>query len=380
MSIQDLIQERPVQGRQLEQSGARIGPPMAVQRFLPDVERTRRGAGWVFVAIALALLSGVGWLLARAGRVNGTGMVFLAVPLGLLALGLYLALRRKEVLAIDLDNRKYAVIRNGAQSASGALDSLGPLAVERRSRQTGNSDQRRTIIQYVVRAAQQSQLDLYVMTTPGQARQKMEALARAWRVSCQAYGGAVRGADDLDVPLHQRLRGDREARVIAPLRSEWGIQIEPLSEGYAIVSTHRSWSPLLRGSGILLFVLFAAFGYSPGRLSSLLPEMAGDLLSKVLAGLMGVVALVGLWVLGRAARDSFYPGTVRVTEAGVSYRGSRMAFSEIEEVTATLPIELVGDRRILRLAETFCPPAALSAVAHEIQRLVLEVGERSGVQ
>jgi hypothetical protein len=41
---------------------------------------------------------------------------------------------------------------------------------------------------------------------------------------------------------------------------------------------------------------------------------------------------------------------------------------------------VVGDRRILRLAESFCPPAALSAVAHEIQRLVLEIGERRGGQ
>ena len=356
---------------------------MAVQRFLPDVERTRRGAGWVFIGIALALLAGVGWLVVRAGRVNGTGMVLLAAPLALLALGLYLALRRKEVLDIDLDNRTYAVIRNGAKSASGPLDSLGPLTVKQRIRVTGSSDSgsrdRRTVIEYVVSAAVHSKINLYVMDTPGKARQKMEALARAWRVSCQSYGGAVRGPDALDVPLHKRLKGDREARTVTPLRPEWGVRIEPLSPGYAIVSTHRSWAPL-RSSAILLVVALVVFGVSPSRFRSILPEAVDDLLGRILAGLLGVVLLVGLWMLWKGVRDTFFPGTVRVTEEGVSYRRCRMRFGEIEEVTATLRIEVVGDRRILRPAESFCPPAALSAVAHEIQRLILEVGPRSAGQ
>jgi len=66
-------------------------------------------------------------------------------------------------------------------------------------------------------------------------------------------------------------------------------------------------------------------------------------------------------------------GTLRVTDAGVSYRRSRMAFEEIEEVAATFPVELVGHRRTMRLAPTFCPPAATTAVAHEIQRMILEL-------
>jgi hypothetical protein len=350
-----------------------------MQRFLPDVERTRRGAGWVFTGMALALIAGVGWLVVGAGRVNGTGMVMLAVPLALLALGLHLALRRKEVLEIDADQRTFTVIRKGAKSGSGPLDSLGPLTVKQRIRVTGdsgNADKRRTVIEYVVSAAVQSKIDLYVMNTPGKARQKMEGLARAWRVSCQSYGGAVRGPDELDVPLHERLRGDREARTVTPLSPEWGVRIEPLSPGYAIVSTFRSWAPL-RSSGFVLFVLVVMFGFSPDRLHSFLPEAVADPLGRILAGLMVVVFLVMLWLLWSGVRDTFYPGTVRITEDDVSYRGSRMRFREIEEVMATLPIEVVGDRRILRLAETFCPRAALKPVAHELQRLILEVGERS---
>jgi hypothetical protein len=349
---------------------------MSVQRFLPEVERARRGAGWVLVAIALALLAGVGWLLVGAGRVNGTGMVFLALPLALLALGLYLALRRKEVLDIDLDERKYAVIRNGVQSASGPLDSLGPLAVKQRIRVTGSSEQRRTVVEYVVSAANHSRIDLYVMSTPGKARQKMEALARAWRLSCQSYGGAVRAPDALDVPLHERLRGDSEAPRIAPLRPEWGVRIEPLSPGYEMVSTFRSWAPL-RGSAMLLVLVLLVFGYeSPTRLLSTLRHTEWDLMTEILVGLFGVVVLAFLGLLWKGVRDTFFPGTVRIDAEGVCYRRRRMRFAQIEEVTATLPIELVGDRRILSLAESFCPPAATAAVAHELQRLILEVASR----
>ena len=348
-----------------------------MQRFLPDVERTRRGAGWVFVGIALALFAGLGWLVVRAGHFGGTAVVLLLFPAALLALGLYLALRRKEVLEVDLERRTFAVIRNGVKSGSGALDSLGPLTVKQRIRVTTSSDQRRTVIEYVVSAAVHSKIDLYVMDTPGKARQKMEGLARAWHVSCQSYGGAVRRPDALDVPLHERLRGDREARTVVALSPEWGVRVEPLSPGYAIVSTYRSWAAL-RSSAMLLVVVVVVFGVSPVRLHSFLPETLADPLARVLAGLLGVVFLVGLWWLWKGVRDAFYPGTVRVTEEGVSYRRSRMRFREIEEVTATLPIEVVGDRRILRLAETFCPPAALKPVAHELQRLILEVAPGPG--
>jgi hypothetical protein len=54
-----------------------------------------------------------------------------------------------------------------------------------------------------------------------------------------------------------------------------------------------------------------------------------------------------------------------------------MAFDQVEEVTASLPIEVVGDRRILSLAVSFCPPEATEAVAHELQRLILEAARGS---
>jgi hypothetical protein len=348
-----------------------------VQRFLPDVERTRRGAGWVFMAIGLGLVAPLCWSAMLAGRFSGTALVLCAPPVALMAWGLHLALRRKEVVEVDLDKRTFTVIRSGSRSGPGALDSLGPLSVKQRIRVTESGDERRTVIEYVVSAAVHSKIDLYVMDTPGKARQKMEVLAHAWRLPCQSYGGAVRGADDLNRPVHERLRGDREALTVTPLRPEWGVRIEPLSPGYGIVSTHRSWAPLKSSALLLLLTLFVLGISFPTHLPSILREVGGDLLEQVLAGLLGVGLLVLLWMLWRGVRDTFFPGTVRVTEGGVSYRGSRMAFDRIEEVIAGPPIEVVGDRRILRLAPSFCPPAATGAVAHELQRLILEVAPRS---
>ena len=65
-----------------------------------------------------------------------------------------------------------------------------------------------------------------------------------------------------------------------------------------------------------------------------------------------------------------------MTERGVSYRGRTMAFGEIEEVIAGVSIEIVGDRRIISLPASFCAKAAVAPVAHELQRLILEVASQ----
>jgi hypothetical protein len=343
---------------------------MAVQRFRSDVDRTRRGAGWIFMALAVGL---AGWLALLAGRVNTTGIVFYALMAGLFYLGLRLT-RPKNLFEIDAERRTYVVIRNGTNAGSGPLDALGPLEVRQQVRNTGTGDTRKTYIEYVVVAAVHSQVDLYSGRTAGKARRKMETMARAWGVPGRSLGGAVRNADQLDMPLHERLRDDADARKESPLQPEWGIRIEPLSLGYAMHSTLRSWAPLRTSGAILAVLLFALFRSSPSTLLAALREQE-DLLQQVLLGGMGVVALVFLWLLAQGVRDTFFPGTVRITDRGVSYRFSRMAFRDIEELTATYPIELIGDRRTLILGETFCKPGAVKTVAHELQRLIIEVAE-----
>jgi hypothetical protein len=349
---------------------------MAVQRFLPDVARTRRAAGWSFIAVGVLTVVGLSLSAFTTGRFNGATLVFLALPAALAAWGLRLALRHEVVVEVDLNKRTYAVIREGQPAGYGPLDDLGPLAVSQRTRASGTSNNPRSTVEYVVNPAVHSNIDFYILSTPGKARRKMEDLARAWRLPCRSYGGTVRAAGALDVPLHERLRDDPEAMAIAPLRPDWGLRIEPIFRGHSIVSTHRTWAPLLQNApvAIVLFVLLG--GAAREDLLSRYWQATGDLLERVLLGLMGVVVVAMVWKLWQGARDTFFPGAVQITERGVSYRGTRMTFVEIEEVTADVPIEIVGDRRILSLAPSFCPRAALGPLAHELQRLILDVAPK----
>jgi len=51
-----------------------------------------------------------------------------------------------------------------------------------------------------------------------------------------------------------------------------------------------------------------------------------------------------------------------------------MRFEEIEEVTGGNSIEIVGDRRLLKLAPTFCAAEAVPSLCHEVERMIVEVG------
>ena len=346
---------------------------MAVQRFRSDVDRTRRVLGGIFIALALFLIQ---WLVRvdiAARRVTVTALVFFALFGGLFYLGLRL-LRPKDLFEIDVERRTYTVIRDGAKAGSGPLDDLGPLEVRTYIYRSMDRRSGTPLIRYMVCAAIHSQIDFCMVRSPGKARRKMEALARAWGVPSRSLGGTVRGADQLDLPLHERLRDDADARKQSPLPPESGIRIEPLSLGYALHSTVRSWAPLHTSLVMLGIAIFLAARSSP--LSFLREARASeDWIPQVLLGGLGVVVLVFLWVTATGVRDTFLPGTVRITDRGVSYRFSRMAFREIEELIASHPIELIGDRRTLKLGETFCRPGAVETVAHELQRLIIEVAE-----
>jgi len=344
---------------------------VAVERFLPDVDRTRRAAGWFMIAAFGVPLLWLASVVVELGRANSTAVVLFLVLSFMLALGARLAFRPQEYLEVDLESRTFAVIRKGKRAAAGALDALGPLEVRMRTRVVGSEGKRRTIIEYVVRAAVHSNVDLYVMKTPGKARQKMEGIGRAWRLPCKSLGGAVRPPDALDTPLHERLRGDSAARKAVPLSPDWGLRIKPAPMGYAMVSTHRSWVPLQMGLLFLvlgLVVLGGSFHYGVWDEAN-----NGDPFAQVFAALVSVMMLGMVGTAAAGARNTFFPGTVHIDDRGVTYRGRRMRFKHIEEVTAGAPIEIVGDGRILKLAETFCPPAATAAVVHELQRLIVEV-------
>jgi hypothetical protein len=340
-------------------------------RFLPDVARTRRAVGWVLLVVFSLPILGLIKLTAEPGQWHGSAFFLFGGCALVLALGARLAFRPSEFFEIDLESRKFEVFRKGKRSAAGTLDDLGPLEVRQRTRVVGTGKDRRTVTDYVVRGAAHSDIDLYSVQSAGRARQKMEALARAWRLPCQSLGGAVRQPEALDTPLHERLRGDSAARKPMPLSPGWGLRIDPAPMGYAMVSTHRSWAPLRMAAGFLvmgLVILGGSISYGVWTETG-----KGDPFAMVMAGLVSVLVLSTLGLAMKGVRDTFFPGVVHINEQGVSYRGSRMRFKQIEEVTATAPIELIGDGRILKLARTFCPMAATPAVVHELQRLIVEV-------
>src|SRR5713226_2675028 len=143
---------------------------MAVQRFRSEVDRTRRVLGAIFIALALVLIQWLVRVEIAAGRVTVTALVFFALFGALFYLGLRL-LRPKDLFEIDVERRTYSVIRDGKPSGSGPLDDLGPLEVEKRVYRPGydRKDQRPSI-QYVVRAAVQSQIELCTVRGAGKAR------------------------------------------------------------------------------------------------------------------------------------------------------------------------------------------------------------------
>jgi hypothetical protein len=349
---------------------------MAARPFLPDVARTRRVVGWILVLVSAPSLAWMIWRAVLGGHPNGAFIFLMAVALGALALGSGLAFWPREYLEIDLETRQFVVFRKGKRSAEGPLEALGPLEVKKRSRVVRTDNHQRTVIEYVVRSAAHSDIDLYSMKTAGKARQKMEGLARAWHLPCQSLGGAVRQPDALDTPLHERLRGDSAARKPMPLSPAWSVRIEPAPMGYAMTSTHRSYVALAPPAVFLVIALLILRGlFSDKSLVDQLVSGArnGDPPDVVFASLLGLSALFMLWLVWTGVRDTFFPGTVHINDRGVSYRGRTMRFRHIEEVTATSCVEIVGDARILALGDTFCSLAAGDAVAHELQRLIIEV-------
>lgn len=348
---------------------------MSVQRFLPAENRVRRRVGWVLIVTGCALIAALAWSAIDWHRIDLLAVVYLAVPAALAAVGFWLAFRHPVAIDFDLDARRFTIMRNGSKSASGALDAFGPLSVNRGSHVEHHIFPH-TVIHYVVSAALHPNIDLFVASTASRARRKMDRLGRVWRLPCRSFGGPVRSANVLGMPLHERMQNDAAAIVAIPLWPEWRVRIEPLAPGYALISRHRSWEPLWRSAIALVVVLFLLLVESRDLMVLMIRERDREMFTHYL-WYSSPIVLFFVWRIVLGARDSLFPGTVRITERGVSYRGRSVGFHAIEEVTADLAIEVVGDRRILSLATSFCPKDALGAVSHELQRLIIEVGARS---
>lgn len=351
-----------------------------MERVLTDNARSRRGCGWVLIlGGGLLAVGAAGGMLAA--RVLSVGSIIVIVALlGVVALGLRFVFKPSDYIDVELDARTYVHVRDHQRRDERPLDSLGALKVSQRSRTVKTKNGTREIIEYAVHPEGRADLDFRVVKDRGEARVILETLARRWKLPSCSWGGDVRQPGELDIPLHERLMFRKERRTPVELRPEWNLRIEPLSPGYAIVSSHRDWISL--APAVVMVVPLGIVGYVFAQ-SGLLANLRSpdrDLVDLIFGGL-GLLVVLGIaGYVAKLLRDVFLPGEIRVTQEGISYRGRRMAFYEIEEIIGAVSVELVGDRRLLKVPSTFCPPEAVSSLCSEIERLILELAPAPGLR
>lgn len=314
------------------------------------------------------------WGMISAGAMSIGVIVFIVVLLAFVALGLRFVVKPSDYLEVDLEGRTCVHVRDHKRRDQRPLDSLGTLVVTQRSRTVKTKNGTRTIIEYAVHPEGRADLDFRVVKDRGDARVILETLARRWKLPSMSWGGDVRQPDELDIPLHERLMFRKERRHPVELQPAWNLRIEPLSPGYAIVSSHRDWKALIPAVIMVAPLLWVGVVLTRnGFFAQVMSDAERDPFELVIGGLAAVVVIGVVGWLGKMVRDVFFPGAIRVTPDGIAYRTGRMAFQEIEEIIAAASIELVGDRRLLKVPPTFCPPEAVPALCSELERMILEL-------
>jgi hypothetical protein len=322
------------------------------------------------VTAALGILALMGLVLWDADEVPALAVAIVAVSVAIVVVAVFVALRPRDFVVVDVAERRYTLTRQGRPAGSGGLDDLGPLVVRARKRY---DHRRREYLRYAVSTDAHDDLDIHEFRTSGRARVRMEELARAWGLPCRSLHGRVRTPDELDLPLNERLRDDRSAKKRARLDPATRVFVETVPRGYALRSLHRTFEPLIASAMFLALAAFMLF--EPARRLPAILE--GEPVDRFEMGFALAVAAFFVGASWPGVRDAFFPGTVWITDRGVRYRRGRLRLAEVEEVTRGYPIEVCGDRRVLRLAETFCRRRDVKAVSHELQRLILEVAERN---
>jgi hypothetical protein len=334
----------------------------------------------VFILAGGLLAVGAAGGMVATGVVSIVAIVLVVALLAVAALGVRFVAKPSDYIEIDLDERTYVHVRDHQRRDRRPLDSLGTLLVSQRSRTVRTKNGTRTVIEYAVHPEGRADLDFRVVKDRGEARVILETLARRWKLPSCSWGGEVRQPGELDIPLHERLMFRAERRPVAELRPEWNLRIEPLSPGYAIVSSHRDWIALAPAVVMVIPLGFVGFVFMRSGLIANLRSPDRDLVDLIF-GSLGLLVVLGVaGYIARLLRDVLSPGAIHVTPEGISYRGRRMAFREIEEIIGALSIEFVGDRRLLKVPSTFCPPAAVASLCSEIERMILELAPAPGLR
>lgn len=351
---------------------------MNIERVLTDDARSRRGCGWTLILVGLVLAVGTAGVMVAVHAASIGAMIFIVVLLGVVAFGIRFVLEPNDYVDVDLEARTFVHVRDHQRRDELPLDSLGTLVVSQRLRTVRTKRGARTVTEYAVHPEGRADLDFQIVERPSEARVILERLARRWKLPSRTWGGEVRQPGELDTPLHERLRASADHRDHAPLQPEWNLRVDLLSPGYAIVSSHHDWRPLLSVAITMISLVFVGLiVFRSTLVAGILGASYGARFDRIAEAVFALIALTFVVRGAMLLRETLVPGTLRITPDGVEYRGSRMRFEEIEEVMAAATIELVGDRRLFRLPTTFCPPEAVPWLRDELERMIVEMGNAS---
>jgi len=347
--------------------------------FLTRPARIRRAANhFFFAASAVAILALIP-AFTPAPRVSATLAAAVFTIGAVVAGGARLLFANASKLELDLQARKYRVVDSEGANPWHPIEKLGPLHVEYRSRVVKSKQGRRTIVEYAVIPKGRPDLDLYLEKSPRRARRLLERLAKEWQLPSRSFGGDLRQPEDLDRPLHERLSRSAVARARKTLNPRWGVSVELQDEAKTVFrSSFRDLGrtfggPLLTVAPAAFVIIAITFGgwrqlARTGYLSSM---------DRVFLVALGMAFLLIAWFVAKAARDAFFPGAIEVSPEGVRHRGRFLALREIEEVVSEAGLEIIADRRSIKLPLTWCPDEAFDTVAHEVRRAIIEAGKRT---
>lgn len=350
-------------------------------RFLSREEEFRRecaNAALIFAGIgavtlvamyAMSRLTGDGSILHDFVRVFFPAAA--AILVVLLGVGLFLRARPRHYVEVDRALGMVTVIREGEVARSVPLSAIGPLRHSIEERDTGKG---RTATYHVARSGAIRELLIHASKSESAARHALETYAKAWNLPYVTATRETRNPEELDVPIHERLKDDEAARTHLPQRAGSRLTVTWTGGGYEIAT---AYAPPLDRKAILWAVLVP-----PASLAGLIWPVV-DLFDPETPALFRVfIAILWLFVLSlgpiaaaRRWRRIRRPPVIRISADGFQFRGNSIPLRSIEDV-ARAPgavCNVVSDERIVTVEGDFCEPSERDWLRNEIRRLVIEL-------